>query len=283
MHTIVLCHQRPRSTSRKEFQRDWYTRRHHRVLDLQSALGFHRYRQSHQVSCWNPLYQITRATRSWAVTAPFSAQTGHPVRPPWKSDRPALPQPGWDVVETLTYPDAREMRETLTSTSGRKALGRLATDHTTHARHTLSLVASSHMAVRDPTPSFPQICFLFFLRPWPDETNQTLLDYWGTQHKDLFVSFQEILGYREYEQLHVEDEPEARRLIEPLDPPEAAPFAGIARVTYPNLRTLGLRSLAPSTLAANVKLVRDETTFADMQRSRLVLGRELQHASSPPK
>lgn len=280
MHKVLLCHRRPSGMSRAAFQRDWHDRRRPLVLGLQSDLGFHHYTQIHQVSPWNAVYQGTRASRSWAITAPAAALDGRRVPPPWRDDRSFLPRGGWDVIETLAYPADPGPENALASRSAHEALHRLADDQATHAGHTRSLVADSRVPVPAPAASPAPISLLFFLRSWTDVPRDEMLDYWGSQHKALFVSLQEALGYREYEQMHVRSGPTPLSQIEPLGPPPSPPVAGIARITYPDLRTLALRVLSPASLVANARLVRDETTFADMQRSRLVLGREVRFSSS---
>lgn len=274
MYKLLLCHRRAPEVSRKEFQSDWRDRRSQLVHALQSSLGFHQYAQIHQVSPLNLLYQGARASRSWLITSPFAALDGQKVPPPWRDTRSAKPGRGWDVVEELAYPSERALAAALTSSSGSDAVHRLAEDQEAKTRLTVPLVLEARVPAQDPAPSFPQIVLLFFLRSWEDVTRTEMLEYWGTSHEELFLSLQDAVGYREYEQMHVRSRPAVSSPIEHVGTPANDPFDGIARMTYADLWAFGRGFLNPATLFANVRLIRDETTFADLQRSRLVLGRE---------
>lgn len=279
MYKLLLCHRRARQVSRQSFQAYWRDQRSQLAIELQSGLGFVEYGQTHQVSRWNLLYQGARASRSWVVTAPFAALDGNKVPPPWARGRSAKPDAAWDVVEALGYPSEQAAVEALTSSSGTDALRRLADDQAPRTRRTVSFVTETHVPARDPDPPVPQVSLLFFLRSWEEMTRREMLDYWETDHAELFLSLQEAMGYREYEQMHVRSPPSSVPL-DSLGAYAGASADGIARITYADLWTMGLRGLHPAALLANVRLIRDETTFADLQRSTLVLGREYQFRTS---
>ena len=273
MFKVLLCHRRAAGQSRREFQRHWRDRRSQLAIELQSRLGFVRYGQTHQVSRWNLIYQGARASRSWMVTSLFAALDGNKVPPPWAGSRSGKPDAAWDVVEALGYPSEQAATEALTSSPGSDALRRLADDRAFRTRRTVLYATETHVPVRDPEPSTPQVSLLFFLRSWEEMTRTEMLDYWETDHEELFLALQDALGYREYEQMHVRSPPSSAPL-DSLGSYAGESADGIARITYADLWTMGLSGLHPAALLANARLIRDETTFADLQRSTLVLGRE---------
>lgn len=271
MYKLLVCHRRAAGLSREEFQRNWRGRRSQLVLDLRPRLGFVQYGQTHQVSRWNLLYQRARASRSWIVTAPFAALDGNTVPPPWADDRSAKPTDAWDVVEELAYPSEKAAAEALTSSAGSEAIRRLAEDQSSRTHRTVSFVTETHVPARAPESPVPQVSLLFFLRSREEMTRKEMLDYWETDHEELFLSLQDAMGYREYEQMHVRSPPFS---VDPLGSRADESVDGIARITFADLWTMGLKGLHPAALLANVRLIRDETTFADLQRSTMALGRE---------
>jgi hypothetical protein len=281
MFKLLLCHRRTGEMSRHAFQAYWRDRRSQLAIKLQSRLGFVQYGQTHQISRWNLLYQGARASRSWVVTSPLAALDGTTVPPPWARDRSAKPDAAWDVVEALGYPSEQAAVAALASSAGTDALRRLADDQAPRTRRTVSVVTETHVPARDPHPPVPQVSLLFFLQSREKMTRREMLDYWETDHEELFLSLQDAMGYREYEQMHVRSPPSSVPL-ETLGTNAGASADGIARITYADLWTMGLRGLHPAALLANVRLIRDETTFADLQRSTLVLGREYQFKTSGP-
>lgn len=274
VYRLVLGHRLRKHLSRREFLDYFRQSRGQLVLGLRGPLGFDAYHQTAQTRRYNPLYLGIRASRSWLVTSLFTLLGGLGIRP--KPDPEIRADESWDVVEELSYPSRRALVDALGSADGRSAARRMADDHRPLSRRTAVLVAEAFPVVRDPGGAFPKTTTLFFLRSPRSLSREDMLRHWGTSHKQLFVSLKKRLGYVAYDQMHVRDGEDLSAVTEALGGAAGEDFDGVAKVIYRNQLSVLWGFLNPLTQLANVRLLRDEVTFIDAARSRLVFGRENQ-------
>lgn len=288
MYKLLLAHRRPRGRDRDEFQRALRSERTGLIGELWSDLGCTDYVQLHQAGRFDPVYQGIRATRSWPFTAPAALVQGYDVRPWWTDGGSVAPGAPWDVVETLAYESRGRLLEHLQSPGGERALERLAEDQSVRCRSTDAFLVDSAVPVSGSTDGSDagteeaSTSVVFFLRRRAGSTRRAMQTYWRDDHGERVVSLRDALGYRLYEQMFVRDGDAHAPVRERLGPGPRTPYDGIARLTYADGWALGRGFFDPRTLIANTRLVADEITFADAQRSTMVVGREYRLDSNGP-
>ncbi len=273
MYKVLLCHRRKKWVSHPKLHQHWLDERRPLVLGLRDALGFTRYAQLHQLPRRNFLYQGIRITRSWMVTSLFAAKQGRPI-PRISRDRHTPREEQWDVIDQFWYPSRASLVESLTSRTAIGAANQLVKDHRMLVRRTAVIIAEEFVAAADPSPNSPRITTMFCLRSPHGMTRREMLDYWGTSHKRLVLSLHGDLGFRVYNQLHVRIAPEFAPVIEILGGSVGDEFDGVAELSYRGQWDLIRGFLNIRTQIANLRLVSDEISFIDAQRSALVFGRE---------
>jgi len=272
MYRLLLCHRQSHELRDDAFHAHWREQRSRLALELQATLGFTRYAQLHKFPRRNLLYRGVRATRSWIVTAFFTAKQGRDVPSP-DYDRSTAVEERWDVVDQFSFASRQDLVERLTSPAGREAAGRLVDDHRSRVRRTAVVVAEELPVAVDAVPRFERIATIFCLRTPPGMTREEMLEYWGSNHRQLVSSLERPLGYIAYDQLHCRSGDDVQE-IAGLFGGTGDEFDGVAHLAYRNVWDLVLGFLNPRTQIANFRLVNDEVRFIDGRRSALVLGRE---------
>ena len=272
MYKILLCHRRQKGLGYSQLHRHWKEQRSRLVLDLREQLGFSRYAQLHQLSRGNLIGQAVRLSRSAGVSALIAAMQGG--EKPAKGDRHARHDERWDVVDEFSYPSKEGLIQALTSAAGVDAVRLLVEDHTPRARHTAAIITEEFVAAEDTAASSPRIAIMFCIRSARNMTRQEMQGYWETSHKQLTLSVQRNLKFSRLVQLHARSDPGFSPVLEILQGSVGEEFDGAALLGYASQRKLVLALSNPRALAANIKLVRDEATFIDLQRSTLVFGEE---------
>jgi len=273
MHKVLLCHRRHNDVGNRECFHHWLEERSQLVLDLQTDLGYLRYAQVHQLPRRNLLYRGIRVTRSWFVAAFLSSKTGSQL-PPLAADPHTRREERWDVIDELSYESKEAFVAALTSDKGIAAAKRLVDDHATWSRRSVVVTNDELVVAADPQGKFPRISTVFCLRALPGMPREDMLDYWESSHQGLVVSLQRSLGYRAYDQLHVRSNAELEQAINHLGGNVGEEFDGVALLAYGSQWGLILGFLNPFAQIANLRLVKDEITFIDGQRSALVFGTE---------
>lgn len=275
-YKLLLCHRRVQGVSDPDFHRHWLKERSRLVLELKTQLGYTRYTQLHQVSRTNLLYQGILLTRSPLVTGFFTPATT-PELNSSQIDNPQIQQDErWDVIEQFWYPSQAALVKALTGEPGIKAAQKLIGDRSSWVQRTMAITAEEFVVVDSPSLSFPRISNVFCLRSPVGMSRETMLNYWGTEHKALVQSLQSPLKYRAYDQLHVRSSPSLSEVVKILGGNVGEEFDGVAALMYRCQLELVQGFLDLRTQIANLRLVKDETTFIDHQRSVLVFGKEYQ-------
>ncbi len=273
MYKVILCHRRRESVAQRKLRTHWRDSRSRLVADLRAELGYSRYAQVHQLSRRNLLYLGIRATRSWLVTTFLSLFRGRkPRRLP--RDRHTQREERWDVIDEFWYPSRQALITALTSRGGVDGLRRLIDDHAPLVRRTAVITAEEFVAAEDPGQRSSRIIALFCLRSLPGMTRGMMLHHWGTSHRELVLSLKRALKYRAYHQMHVRSDAGLQDVVDNLGGSAGQEFDGVAALAYRSQWGLILGFVDPRTQIANLKLVRDEITFIDGQRSALVFGRQ---------
>lgn len=272
MYALILAHHRPEGTHRRGFQEEMHEERPGLVRDVADRIGCSTYVQVHQAGRFDPVYQGVRATRSWPMTAPAEAIQGLGFEP-WWAGGSFLPQPPWDVLEIFEYERDRPPMRIPETASQKEAIDRLTDDHHDRSGATIALVAETAVPAPDEGPDDPGVSVLFFLRRRTELTRAAMQRYWRDEHAPFVVSLQDALGYRAYAQMFVREETDYGKLARALGGGPAEPYDGVAHLQYADTRALAAGFVDPRTLIANARLVADEVTFADAQRSTMVVGR----------
>ena len=271
MYKLLLCHRSVPDLSYRQFQTYCLKQRSSLVLKLKSQLGYTQYRQLHQLPRTNLLYNGILLTRSPLVTGLLAAKA------PEKTKSRQSQQPErWDLIEQFWYPSQEALVTNLTTQPGREAAQQLVVDQGSSVASTTVITTEEFLVDEPASLSFPRINNMFFLRSPGGMTRETMLHYWGTEHKKLVQSKKSALRYRAYDQLHVRSSPDLSAVVEILGSNVGEEFDGIAALIYGRQWELFLGFLDLRTQLANLQLVKDETTFIDHQRSVLVFGREYQ-------
>lgn len=269
MYELLLCHRCARSAGRTVLREHWRTVRAPLVATLKDALGYEYYGQLHRASRLNPLYLGILASRSWPLTALFSVVQGLPLPKPFR--RADLADERWDAVELFRYGSREALVAALTSEAGLAAARRLAADAIGLVRYGAAVISEVVPVYDDPALRWPRTATVFCLRARPPMTRAQMLERWRTAHRELVLSLQPGLGYRNYDQLHAREEPELASAIGAFGVTEST-FDGVAVLAYGSQRELLARLFSPATQFANLKLVRDEVNFIDGRNSALVFG-----------
>jgi uncharacterized protein (TIGR02118 family) len=124
------------------------------------------------------------------------------------------------------------------------------------------------------------VVLTFVVRRRDDVGRTEFHRYWREDHGPLVRSFQGILGFRRYAQLHRLDTPFDGALRASRG--AAEPYDGIAQVWWDSLEAMSAGSRSPEGRAATRTLVEDEGRFVDLARSSLWLNEEIEVASPPP-
>ncbi len=278
MYKLLLCHRSLPDLSYRQFHNHWLKQRSPLVINLQSQLGYTGYRQLHQLPRTNLLYQGILLTRSPLVTGFLAAKAPENVSSQ-SNNRQSQHSGRWDVIEQFWYPSQEALVTSLTTQQGREAAQQLLIDQKPYVEKTTGITTEEFVVVEPPSLSFPRINSMFFLRSPGGMTRETMLNYWGTEHKKLVQSKQSALRYRAYDQLHVSSSPDLSAVAKILGSNVGEDFDGIAALIYGRQWELFQGFLDLRTQLANLQLVKDETTFIDHQRSVLVFGREYQFSS----
>lgn len=114
--------------------------------------------------------------------------------------------------------------------------------------------------------------FVFCLRRKPHLSREEFLDYWLNKHGPLAVSFQKVLGFKKYVQLHTICTALDLELRSSRGGPE--PFDGLVETWWESMEALQ-RSLAdPEAQTAWATLAEDEQKFIEWRSSPLWFGEE---------
>lgn len=285
MSCLLVCHRRASGVSCAALAQHFRDERRELVRRHARALDHVEYRQLYQTSPLNPLYQGIKLTRHPALLA-LVPRTGAGPRPAaggrasnGASDgvlgqqRGSSSSAGWDVVESFQF-DSLQAMHGLLSPAARAGAAELVLDQQRWASATTVLVTDSIIGTTFERVPEVTTSTLFFLRAAAPLSRAEMLNYWGSQHKQLFLSKQSALGYGAYTQQHVRDDPALRELPQLWGDAGEAPFDGVASVAYSGSCRLALDFVSPRALCANYQLVADEVTFVDGRRSVLVFGAE---------
>lgn len=271
MYKLLICHRSIPDLSYRQFHTHWLKQRSSLVLKLKSQLGYTQYRQLHQLPRTNILYKGILLTRSPLVTGFLAAKA-----PEKTNNRQSQQSERWDVIEQFWYPSQEALVTNLTAQQGKDAVQQLLIDQKPYVEQTTAITTEEFVVDKPASLSFPRINNMFLLRSPGGMTRETMLNYWGTEHKELVQSQQSALRYRAYDQLHVRSSPDLSAVAKILGSNVGEEFDGIAALIYGRQWELFQGFLDLRTQLANLQLVKDETTFIDHQRSVLVFGREYQ-------
>lgn len=261
MYELLLCHRRAHWVTPGAFFDHWRGRRREVVAQLRPALRYTAYAQLERTSRFDIVYLALRLSRSWPVAALLSAVQRLPVPPLFGRSED---DERWDVVESFRYDSREELRAALESWEGVAAVAQLRADALGRVRNGATLVAEDLIVADDQTLGYPRTVTRFCLRARAPMTHAQMLERWKTAHKALVTELQPPLGYREYDQLHVE----------PTRKADGSAFDGVAVLAYDAESSLLRRLLDVRTQLANFRLVKDEVHFIDLGRSALVFGQE---------
>ena len=275
MYKLLLCHRPVPDLSYRQFHTHWLQQRSSLVLKLKSQLGYTQYRQLHQLPRTNILYNGILLTRSPLVTGLLTSKASKGTSSQTKS-RQSQQSERWDVIEQFWYPSQEALVTNLTTQQGEEAAQKLVADQDSSVESTTVITTEEFVVDESSSLSFPRINNMFFLRSPEEMTRETMLHYWGTEHKELVQSKQPALRYRAYDQLHVRSSPDLSAVAKILGSNVGEEFDGIAALIYGRQWELFQGFLDLRTQLANLQLVKDETTFIDHRRSVLVFGREYQ-------
>lgn len=116
----------------------------------------------------------------------------------------------------------------------------------------------------------------FVVRRLDDVAPEEFHRYWRHEHGRLVRSFQEVLGYHRYIQVHRMDSSVNESLR--VSRGAGEPFDGTAEVWWEDFDRFLVHALSPEGRAAAAVLVEDEARFIDLGRSSLWLGEEFEIA-----
>jgi hypothetical protein len=268
MYKLVLCHRMNPGLGDDDSHDHWRQARSALVLDLQPALGYSSYAQTHQACRLNPLYLSILFSRSRSVSSLLA------TKPMVARQRKSGPhrEERWDVTDEFLFPSREVMIQGLMSEAGTVAVRRLVEDQTPRVRRTEVVTAEEFVVATDPAPAAKEARTVFFLRRRPELAREEMLRYWGENHKRLVLSVQNGLKYRAYNQLYVRSAPEFAALVQKFGGIAAEEFDGVAELCFTSQWDLVKGVLSPATELANLKLAKDETNFIDGERSQLVFG-----------
>ena len=111
---------------------------------------------------------------------------------------------------------------------------------------------------------------VFLLRRQPRLTREQFQDYWWDHHRLLVAARAEVLGIRQYQQVHT---------VQDLGPEGIDSFDGVAELWFDGPAPTGTRE---QIALAGRELLDDEQTFIDLARSPIFLGVE-HHLQSGPR
>jgi uncharacterized protein (TIGR02118 family) len=114
------------------------------------------------------------------------------------------------------------------------------------------------------------IKLMFVVRRRPDVSPEEFHRYWRDEHGPLFRSFQGVLGYERYVQVHRLDVGLNDSLRESRGTSE--PYDGVAEVWWTDLDAMTTNTRTAEARAAGRTLIEDEKRFIDMGTSSLWLG-----------
>jgi len=265
MFKLVLCHRKQAQVGTHAFHDRWREVRSGLVRELQPALRYASYGQTHQSSRLGFLYLSLVFLRSQLVTSLLAAKKLSQTRPVGNNER-------WDVTDEFEYSSQESLIQAIMSEAGAAAAGRLLKDQASFVRQTAVVVAEEFVDAPDPAPQPRDLRTDFFLRRRPGLTRDEMLAYWGESHKQLVLSLQSALEYRAYNQLHVRSALDLTTVAQRFGGGNAEEYDGVAELCFTNQRLLVKGIFNPRTEFANLKLVKNETGFIDHQRSVLVYG-----------
>jgi uncharacterized protein (TIGR02118 family) len=110
----------------------------------------------------------------------------------------------------------------------------------------------------------------FVVRRRPDVSPEEFHRYWREEHGPLVRSFQAVLGYERYVQVHRLDVGLNDALRRSRGTSE--PYDGVAEVWWADLEVMTSHGRSPEGRAAGQTLIEDEERFIDMAASALWLG-----------
>ena len=265
MFKLVLCHRIQAGVGNQALHDHWRQARSALVRELQPALRYDSYGQTHQSSRLNFVYLSMLVSRSRLVTSLLATKALSQTQPVGGNER-------WDVTDEFEYSSQESLVQAIMSEAGSEAAGRLVKDQASFVRQTAVVIAEEFVDAPDPAPQPIDLRTDFFLRRRPEQTRDEMLAYWGKNHKQLFLSLQSALEYRGYNQLHVRSAPDLTTVAKRFGGSNMEEYDGVAEVCFTNQWVVVKGIFNPRTELANFKLVKNETGFIDHQRSVLVYG-----------
>lgn len=265
MYKLVLGNRTKAGIDYSRFHDHWLRVRSALVLQLQSAMGYDTYEQTHASSRLNPLYLSLLFSRSRLITSLLSSDHLPPNSPPDYEER-------WDVTDEFGFASADALAQAFLSEAGAATARRLIEDQAPWVRRTAVVTAEKFIDAPDPAPAPVETRTTFFLRRRPDLIREQMLSYWGTTHKQLVLSLQADLKYRAYNQLHVRSTPDFGAVAQCLEATPCDEFDGVAELCFTSQWVVLGGIFNPRTEVANLKLVKNELNFMNEQRSDLVFG-----------
>ncbi len=117
------------------------------------------------------------------------------------------------------------------------------------------------------------IVITFLLRRRPDLDDAEFHRYWREQHGPLVASHAEVLGIRQYRQLHTEKSALGALVAQSRDC-EPSDWDGVALVWFESVEALVAGASSPEGRAAAAALLEDEARFLDLPRCQLWLAQD---------
>ena len=265
MFKLVLCHRIQAQVSDHALHDHWRKARSALVRELQPALRYDSYGQTHQSSRLNFVYLSLLVSRSRLVTWLLAEKKLSQTRPVGSNEH-------WDVTDEFEYSSQESLVQAIMSEAGAAAAGRLLKDQASFVRQTAVVIAEEFVDAPDPAPQPVDLRVNFFLRRRPELTRGEMLAYWGDTHKRLVLSLQSAVAYRAYNQLHVRSALDFTAVVQHFGDSNTEEYDGVAELCFTNPSVLAKGIFNPRTELANFELVKNETGFIDHQRSVLIYG-----------
>jgi hypothetical protein len=262
---LVLCHRIQARVGNHALHDHWRQARSALVRELQPALRYDSYGQTHQSSRLDFVYLSLLFSRSRLVTSLLAVKKLSQTPPVGSNEH-------WDVTDEFEYSSQESLVQAIMSEAGAAAAGRLLKDQASFVRQTAVVITEEFVDAPDPAPQPLDLRVDFFLRRRPELTRDEMLAYWGETHKQLVLSLQSPLEYRAYNQLHVRSALDFTTVTQRFGGGNTEEYDGVAELCFTNQWVLAKGIFNPRTELANFELVKNETGFIDHQRSVLVYG-----------